>query len=216
MFVEKLCVVTGPGFYWRKPDKVAPAEILCNLQTVLCDRVTNRPKQNVERNRFLHFRHLLYRGKLYKFLNKFKSDGRLPSSTTKAHYFRDCQDNVVRWPVTRWSHLTQSSIGGRFQPLRQVGGVLIRTASVPRVEIVWRVDGVAKVTGSGPVPVHGLRHIQTVQPRLTIPLRTDFEIRWDMSHYAHIEGAFQISFRQGLWKSGMLVLALVWTAARLE
>ena len=53
-------------------------------------------------------------------------------------------------------------IGGRFQPLRRVGGVLIRMASVPRVEIVWRVDGVAEGTGLRPVPVHGLRHIQTV------------------------------------------------------
>ena len=85
----------------------------------------------------------------------------------------------------------------------------------PRVELVWRVDGVAKGIGLGPVPVHGLRHIQTVQPQLTIPPRTDLEIRWDMSHYAHIEGAFQISFRQELVESGILVLlAPVWTAAR--
>ena len=68
----------------------------------------------------------------------------------------------------------------------------------PRVELVWRVDGVAKGIGLGPVPVHGLRHIQTVQPQLTIPPRTDFEIRWDMSCSAHIESAFQISFRQEL------------------
>ena len=72
MFVEKLCVVTG--FYWQGPEKLAPAEVLSNLSkpvTVLCDRVTNRPKQTVERNRFLHLRHLLYRGKLHQFLNKF-------------------------------------------------------------------------------------------------------------------------------------------------
>ena len=56
-------------------------------------------------------------------------------------------------------------------------GVLIRMASVPRVEIIWRTDGVAKGTGVGPLHVHGLRHIQTVQPPLTIPPRTDFEIR---------------------------------------
>ena len=112
MFVEKLCVVTG--FYWNEPEKLAPAEVRSNLSkpvTVLCDRVTNRPKQNEERNRFkfLHLRlgHLLYRGNLHKFLNKFKSDGRLPSSTTKAHSFKDCQGNAFGWPVTRWSHLTQ-------------------------------------------------------------------------------------------------------------
>ena len=163
MFVEKLCVVTG--FYWQEPDKLAPAEVRSNLSnpvTVLCDRVTKRRTQKVERNRFLHLRHLMYRGKLHKFLNNFKSDGRLPTSTTKAHYFKDCQGNVVRWPATHWSHLTQSSIGGSFQPLRRVGGVLMRMASVPRVEIIWRTDGVVKGTGVGPLPVHGLRHIQTV------------------------------------------------------
>ena len=82
--------------------------------------------------------------------------------------------------------------------LRRVGGVLIRMASVPRVEIIRRTDGLAKGTVVGPLPVHGLRHIQTVQPQLMIPPRTDFEIRWDMSYSAHIEGAFQISFRQEL------------------
>ena len=131
--MEKLCEVTG--FYSQEPAKLAPTEVRSNLAkpvTVLCDRVINRPKQKVERNRFLHLRHLLYRGKLHKFLNKFKLDGRLHSSTTKVHYFRDPKGNVVRLPVTRWSHLTQSSIGGRFQPLRRVWGVVIRMASVPR------------------------------------------------------------------------------------
>ena len=74
MFVEKLCVVTG--FYWQEPDKLAPAEVRSNLSkpvTVLSDRVTNRPKQKEERNRFLHLRHLLYRGKLHKLLNNFKN-----------------------------------------------------------------------------------------------------------------------------------------------
>ena len=73
-------------------------------------------------------------------------------------------------------------------------------ASVPRVEIVRRADGVLRGTGVGPVPVHGLRHIQTVQPQLTILPRTDFDISWDMRHYAHIEGEFRISFRQELVK----------------
>ena len=59
MFVEKLCVVTG--FYWQEPDKLAPAEVRSNLShqvTVLCDRVSKRRTQKVERNRFLHLRHL--------------------------------------------------------------------------------------------------------------------------------------------------------------
>ena len=75
MFVEKLCVVTG--FYLQEPDKLASAGVRSNLSkpvTVLCDRVTNRPRQNVERNLLLNLRHSLYRGKLHKFLNKFKSD----------------------------------------------------------------------------------------------------------------------------------------------
>ena len=66
------------------------------------------------------------------------------------------------------------------------------------MEIIRRTDGVAKGTGVGPLPVHGLTHIQTVQPQLTSPPRTDFEIRWNMSYSAHIEGTFQISFRQEL------------------
>ena len=91
MLVEKLCMVTG--FYWREPDKLAPAEAHSNLSnpvTVIRDRITERPTQKVERNRSLHLGHLLYRGKLHKVLNKFKSDGRLPSSTPKAHYYKDC------------------------------------------------------------------------------------------------------------------------------